>query len=274
MRRYTAIAAAISIQLAATGLAWPAMAQDSPAPWSAEGRIEDSDRQDDSRRFDEHRVRLEAGRRYRISASSDDFDTMLRLFRAGETESVAENDDFGGSLNSRITYTPQAAGEYVVRVQSFSPEGRGAYRVASETLPPIPPPVSAAPSATENLRWQIWNGELSATDPDRDGKHFDDYPIRMAQGETRLISVESDAIDPMIWVMRASEREGEPLDMDDDAGVRFHALLAFQAEDGGDYIVRVTSFGDGSRGIYRLRISDPLTPPLPLVPAETGASGD
>jgi hypothetical protein len=287
MRRFTGIAAKVaSMQLAITVPLGPVMAQDTPganpsaaAPasasaWNAEGRLEDSDRQDDSRRFDEHRLRLEAGRRYRISAESDDFDTMLRLFRPGESESVAENDDFGGSLNSRITYTAQEGGEYVIRIQSFSPDGRGAYRLRTEALPPIPPPLNVPPSGTGTLRWQMWDGELSATDPDRDGKHFDDYPVRMVQGETRIISIESDAIDPIIWVMRADEREGEPLEMDDDAGVRFNALLAFQAEDGGNYIVRVTSFGDQSRGAYRLRISDPVTPPLPLAPAETEASTD
>lgn len=255
-------------------LSGTALAQGAPGGFSADGRIEDSDRVDDERRYDEHAIRLEAGRRYRISASSDDFDTLLRLYRAGETESVAENDDFGGSLNSRITYTPQESGNYVLRVQSFSPEGRGAYRVTSEALPPLPAVASRPPNSTVGGSWRIWDGELTASDPDRDGKHFDDYPIRMAEGETRIISAESSAFDTMIWVMRAADREGEPLEVDDDTGPGFNAVLGFQAEDGGDYIVRVTSFGDGSTGAYRLRISDPLTPPVPVPAPDVNAADD
>jgi hypothetical protein len=55
--------------------------------------------------------------------------------------------------------------------------------------------------------------------------------------------------------------------MDDDAGPATDALLGFQADDEGDYIVRVTAFSSGETGAYRLRISDALTPPS-LVPPE------
>lgn len=251
--------------LAGAFLAAPAAAQQI---WSGEGQLEDSDSEDaDNFRYDEHVLQLEAGRRYRISAESEAFDTYIRLFRAGESEPVAENDDFEG-LNSRISYQPQESGEYRLRVLSYSPDGRGAYTASAEAMPPLPPPVSARPSATSRTRWQIWNGELSEADPDRDGHRFDDYPIRMRAGQTRLISVESESFDAMVWIMRAAEREGEPIDADDDAGPGYNALLAFQPEDDGDYLVRVTSYGPDETGGYRVRISDPLTPPPPLPPAD------
>ena len=257
--------------LAGAFLAAPAAAQQS---WSGEGQLEDSDNQDaDQSRYDEHVLQLEAGRRYRISAESEEFDTYIRLYRAGESESVAENDDFEG-LNSRITYQPQEAGEYRLRVLSFSPDGRGAYTASAEALPPLPPPVSSRPSATSRTRWQIWNGELSEADPDRDGHRFDDYSIRMTAGQTRLISVESESFDAMVWIMRAGEREGEPIDADDDAGPGFNALVGFQAEDDGEYLVRVMSYGPNETGGYRLRISDALTPPLPLPPADLDLDPD
>ena len=88
----------------------------------------------------------------------------------------------------------------------------------------------------------------------------------MRAGETRLLSLESATLDTMIWVLRATEREGEPVDMDDDAGPATDALLGFKAEEEGDYIVRATAFSSGETGAYRLRISDALTP-APLVPA-------
>lgn len=251
--------------LAAALVATAAPAQPGPdRPWSAEGRIEDGDSQDENRfRYDEHRLRLEAGRRYRISAQSEEFDTLIRLYQAGEADPVAENDDFGDGLNSRITYTPEETADYVLRILSFSEEGRGAYSASAETLPPLPPPIAQGPSSTANLRWHIWDGELAIGDPDRDGARFDDYRLTVAAGETRLIRAESGVFDPMIWVLPLDQREGEPVAVDDDSGGGFNAMLNFQPEEAGEYLVRVTSYGSDQTGAYRLRISDPLTPPPP-----------
>lgn len=254
------IAAVAAALLAASASAQPAPGQ----PWSADGRIEDSDSKDENDyRYDEHRFRLEAGSRYRISASSDDFDTLIRLYQAGETDPVAENDDSGDSLNSRITYTPEESAEYVLRILSFATEGRGAYAARAEALPALPPPVAAGPGSSADLRWNMWEGELSGADADRDGAYFDDYPLTMREGETRLISAESGAFDTMIWILRADEREGEPIEIDDDSGPGLNAMLAFQPEEAGRYLVRVSSYGSEQTGAYRLRISEPLTPPAP-----------
>ena len=273
----------------------PAWAQPAPEPfWSVEGRLEDSDRIDTQMsadpveepdgteegaagetgyRYDDHQFHLDAGRRYRISAASDDFDTLIRLYRAGEDEPIAENDDFEG-LNSRISYVPAESGDYVLRILSFSESGRGAYTASAEALPPLPPPVSGSPTSTSRLRWRIWQGELTDADLERDGRRYDDYLVTMGAGQTRLISVESDAFDPMVWVLRASEREGEPLDLDDDAGPNVNALLGFQADEAGDYIVRVTSYEEGQAGNYRVRISDELTPPPPVLSVEAGEDSE
>lgn len=269
----------LSVALAALGvasIATPVFAQPLPdQPWSAEGRIEDGDsRNADNARYDEHRFRLEAGRRYRISAESADFDTLIELVQTGETEPVAVNDDSAGTLNSRITYTPEETAEYMLRVLSFAPEGRGAYTARAELLPPLAPPVSDNPDDSATLRWHIWNGELTGSDPERDGAHFDDYLIRAEAGETRLILADSSAFDTMIWILSADGREGEPVVIDDDSGTGFNAMIAFRPEDPGDYLVRVTSYGSNQTGAYRLRISEPITPPLQSPPMPDEASHD
>ena len=244
-----------SLAALAAALAAPAGAQ-TDRPWSTQGSLDDSDAQDsDEHRYDDHRIRLEAGRRYRISAESEDFDTYIRLYRAGESDPVAENDDYEG-LNSRIAYTPQQSGDYVLRVLAYSPEGRGAYTAAAEAMPPLPAPVST-PDRTVNSSgsWALWQRDLSATDPDLDGRHYDDYLITMRAGETRWIAVNSTAIDPLVAVLPAATPEGDPIDIDDDAGPGVNSLLGFQAEEAGSYIVRVTSYGGGETGAYTLWIS-------------------
>lgn len=236
----------------------PALAQSET--WSGNGRLEDSDAQtSEGSRYDDHAIRLEAGQRYRISVNSEEFDPVAQLRRAGSPDPVAENDDSDG-LNPRITYTPTESGNYSLRVYGFSSDGRGAYSARVEALPPAPPPITTPGTPTPVTgTWLLWQGELSATDAEAGERHYDDYLIRFEAGQSRYISLEAlGELDPMIQIVRADRRDSDPLEMidgDDDTGVNVNSLLAFRAEEAGDYIIRVTSFGAGATGAYRLWVS-------------------
>lgn len=246
----TASIAAIAMAL----LAAPASAQ---TPWSVTGALEDGDSVgDEQHRYDEHRVRLDGGQRYRISVNSEAFDPVARLYGAGESEPVAENDDSGESLNSRISYVPAASGDFVLRVVGFAAEARGAYTAEVAALPPLPAPISEPGSTVATSgTWLLWEGDLGPTDADREGHPYDDYLVHFDAGQRRFISLEGNGFDTVVQVLRASEREGGAIEQDDDTGVGFNSLLAFAPEEAGDYIVRVTSFGEGATGAYRLWVS-------------------
>ena len=49
----------------------------------------------------------------------------------------------------------------------------------AELQPPLPPPVAAGANSQGATQWQIWDGELAESDPDRDGNHFDDYLVHI-----------------------------------------------------------------------------------------------
>src|SRR5204862_78378 len=68
------------------------------------------------------------------SASGKWFDTWLRVEDAAGTE-LASDDDSGGSLNSRIMFTPTSSGQYRVIVTSFSANAPAA---ASSSTAPAP----------------------------------------------------------------------------------------------------------------------------------------
>lgn len=245
------------VAMAAALIAPPALAQGAGQPWTVSGELTDSDAQgDEQHRYDDHRVRLEAGQRYRLSVNSDAFDPLARLLRAGQTEVIAENDDHGEGLNSRIAYSPAESGDYVLRVTGFAADARGAYTAEVAQLPPLPAPISQ-PTQTVPVTgsWALYQGDLGASDPDRDGKHYDDYLIHVAAGQVRYVSLEGQGWDALVQVLRANEREGEPIEQDDDTGAGFNALLAFAPEEAGDYIVRVTSFEENVTGPYRLWVS-------------------
>ena len=254
MRKFTAVSLAA---LAMAIVAQPAAAQGTGQPWTVSGELTDSDAQgEEEHRYDDHRIRLEAGQRYRLSVNSDAFDPLARLLRVGQTEPVAENDDHGESLNSRISYSPAEGGDYVLRVTGFAADARGAYTAEVAQLPPLPAPVSQ-PTQTVPVTgtWALFQGDLAASDPDRDGKNYDDYLIHVAAGQVRYISLEGQGFDALVQVLPAGEREGEPIEQDDDTGAGTNSLLAFAPEEAGDYIVRVTSFEQNVTGPYRLWVS-------------------
>ena len=250
------LAFSAAVTVAALAVAAPAQ----EPSWSADGRLEEADRQDeDERRYDDHRVRLEAGRRYRLTAESDDFDTILRL-SGPNGDPLAENDDSGDSLNSRITYAPEQSGEYVLRVLGFSNEARGAYRLAAAPAPDLPAPISSpgTPVAASGT-WTLHAGNLGAPGLEIDGRRYDDYLVSFQAGQRRLIMVESEAFDPVLQILAPQGRDAdppEPLDGDDDTGTGTNALLGFSPETSGDYIVRVFAFGAEPAGRYRLWISE------------------
>jgi hypothetical protein len=225
-------------------------------PVSGELQASDPRGSEEASRHDDYRVQLRAGERVRISLDSEAFDPIVQVFRAGAMdEPVAENDDSGESLNSRLSFAAPADGAYVVRVLSFDPAQTGAYTLRAEPLPPLPAPVTAH-GGTATTTWRVFQGELSSADPDNDGLHFDDYQISLRQGEQVIVRVDSTAFDPMVQILTASGRSGPGMETDDDTGPGTNALLGFEADEAGNFIVRVTSFGSGQTGAYTLRVGN------------------
>jgi hypothetical protein len=242
---------------ALTAFSAPLAAQ--PA-WSGQGQLEDSDRQmpEGGNRYDDHVVRLQGGQRYRISVDSEAFDPVAQLRRSGQDEVLAQNDDSAG-LNPRINFTPTESGDYVLRVYGYSSEGRGAYTANAAVLPPSPPPIRTPGTPTPvSGTWLRWDGNLSETDPASEDRHYHDYLVHFEAGQSRYIIVDSVAFDTMVQVIAMDGRDSEPpaaLSSDDDNGPGLNSLVVFEVPEAGDYIVRVTSFGQGSTGAYRLWVS-------------------
>jgi hypothetical protein len=202
----------------------------------------------------EHRIQLEGGRRYSITANSEAFDPYIRLLRPGSEEPIAEDDDSGGGLVPRVVFSPPQSGEYIVRVSSFAPGGVGDYSLSVTPASPLPPLVSR-PTRTERGQWQIFQGDLAAGDATENGKHYDDYELRLAAGQTAMIHVQADNMDTMLQVFPAADRGNRPVAEDDDSGGGTNPFVFFAPEEAGTYVVRVVGFDEQSAGAYRLRIS-------------------
>jgi len=237
----------------------PAAAQ---VPWTAEGALTNADDVDpENHRYDIMPILLTGGQRYRVIAESPGgaFDTVVEILRPGSNEALARNDDGGDGLNSRLAFTPDRSGLYLVRVLAFSPDGRGPYVARVETMPPLPPPITAAPTATARTNWRIWEGSIDADDAENDDGRYDDYLQHFEGGRTYYIALDatgSEPFDTFIRVLPADGREGEAIDSDDDGGPGLNSFLSFTPDRDGDYIVRVSPLGSSGTGPYRLRIGD------------------
>jgi len=75
-----------------------------------------------------HRLKVADGKMYVIDLSSSAFDPLLKLNDANGKE-IAEDDDGGGELNSRIVFTANGDGVYEIVVTSFDDDGRGVYNL-------------------------------------------------------------------------------------------------------------------------------------------------
>jgi hypothetical protein len=72
-----------------------------------------------------------AGQTIQIDVRSDEFDTYAQLLDASGTNKLAEDDDSGGQLNSRIVYTLQATAMYEIVVNNAGRSRRsGIYTVS------------------------------------------------------------------------------------------------------------------------------------------------
>ena len=80
-----------------------------------------------------------------------------------------------------------------------------------------------------------------------DGVFLDDYALRLDPRQAVRLGVESAEFDTMIQVYSAADLNA-PLAFDDDGGGGLNSQLTFRSDEGGNYVVRVTSFASAATG--------------------------
>ena len=92
------------------------------------GTLTPSDAQTDSGWYHEdYTFYGNSGQVILVDLESDDFDTFIDLYQG--TRWVAEDDDGGDGLDSRLVYTLPASGEYIICVRSRYANRTGSYRL-------------------------------------------------------------------------------------------------------------------------------------------------
>ncbi len=202
----------------------------------------------------DHRVQLEAGRRYSIRVQSEAFDPVARLVRAGSTDVLVEDDDSGGAMSPLMVFTPQTSGEYIVQVKSFAPGGSGEFAVSVNAMGPLPALITTG-ARTERGNWRVYAGNLNASSATERGAKYADYELRLTDGQIAMLHVLGTGdIDTKLQVFRASERGLTPLAESDDEGGGLNPFILFNPGEAGTYVVRVIGYDESATGAYRLRI--------------------
>jgi hypothetical protein len=270
------MSAAAPLLLLATALAQATPPAATP-PWSIEGRLVVGGALVESpdgygpHLYADHRLRLEAGRRYRFSAHSDfggtGFDPVLELRDQAGGAPLALNNNVDALANdgpesgdARFDFTPARSGDYLVRVRTAYQDEQGAYQARAEALPPLPAPVEDPPAATEPLGWRVLEGELREGDAEAFENYYDDFAVPMRAGELRIVTVAplgpvapaDEEIRELLFDVRVIDPEApaEELEM---AAPGPH-ILAFRAPRDGTFLVRVSA--SDRTGRYQLRISE------------------
>jgi len=209
------------------------------------GMIGGSDARDSNgRQYDDFRVSLSAGQRVRVIANraeGSSLDPYLEIF-APSGNRIAYDDDSGGYPNARTEFAAGAAGNYMVRVRSFS-SSTGGYDLIIEPL------------SSRFALQAVNNGSFNNSVPTlANGAHYRDYAINLAAGEEILLRLDSGRFDPIVQVFHSGSEGGAPLASDDDGGAGLNSMLLFRAPRAGAYTVRATELGHGD-GEYVLRMN-------------------
>lgn len=253
MRRQTILSA---VSLLTLLIAAPALAQEA-GPLSPGARVEaeiaegDATAADDAYRYDDYLIRARAGQRLEAVMRAETFDAFLEVFRQGDSESLASDDDgLGEGTHSRLRFSPDQAGVYVLRARTLSGVEGGPYSLVLTERPAA----SRPPRPSAIRLGQTVRGALTARDPETgDGQAYDAYTFRAREGERFAIDLNADAFDPVVRVGQMRAGEFNELAMNDDtAATGLNSRLIFTAPEAGNYIVRATPLAPGGEGSYTL----------------------
>ena len=220
-------------------------------------------------RFDAYRFQANAGDRILILLSSADFDPYLVVGHesGGIFDPLAQNDDAGNELNSRIRFTAPRTGTYRILAQAYDETGLGAYQLSLQ--PFVPSPVETTPLAV-GAPVEAYLDEEDNYDEDEES-HYDEYAFQAQAGRRYAITMSSEEFDSYLVLGTGSGEAIEEITSNDDSGTGYDSRILFTPEASGTYTIRARSFGGASSGAYSIRIAEAAPPgPLAVTPLTLG----
>lgn len=222
------------------------------------GRLEAGDETLESGEYaDAYAFEGQAGARYVIVLTSDDFDAYLAVTGDGLAD---ENDDEAGrgNSNSRLEFVMPADGEVTVVATSYAPGESGAYTLrisaADGSAATAPTPTGLPGEGHDFAQAFSTNGALASGDETLDGgEYIDTFAFSGRRGQRVAITLESGEFDA--WLMLRGPAGAREVDNDDADDETTNSRIDTVLDTDGDYVLSVTSFGARETGSYRLTVT-------------------
>lgn len=208
-----------------------------------------------------------AGQTVQIDLLSSDFDSYLYL-RDQNVQNIAQDDDSGGGLNSRIVRNLPYTGMYQILANTLRAGQYGSFTLSLQASGMAQQPMVAQPIVTSlqlvtigsiGLNQQVQN-ILSAGAPLYDGKKYHAYNFECTAGQQFEMDILSD------WDNYAMvfDPVGNIVARDDDSGEGLNARVVQACTTTGTYRLMVTTYSaSSSTGSYTLRVQG-LGTPMPI----------
>jgi len=210
-----------------------------------------------------------------VSLVNSEFDTALVIYKGGTCypstgDIIERNDDFGGLLQSQITFQATAGNNYLFEVLGYNSDevGEGVLTISSEGAPP-----ASNNDECHNAKaiGDVTNLPFDTSDATQDGPHICMYSPNIwycytasCTGEV-IISLAGSSYDTMLAVYDGCDCESAWDDMiecnDDYEGSR-QSQIAFDAVAGNQYLIEIGGY-DLETGQGLLTISCEGTTPPP-----------
>ena len=257
-RRSPVVAVAVVVSLAAAGIALAVAASTGGGPTEVlevddriievPGEVEASLERDGQRRS--HPVATVEGRPVvvAVEALEPGLDTYLRVYDV-DGALVAEDDDGGSGLDSRLVLVPATGGRHVVEVASYQGASSGPYRLR------VTPQAAVDPAA------QVLDEGGMVVEGDAERSRF---PFQAAAGAevVVLVSPTDGDFDPVVELLGP---DGASLGRDDDGGEGRGSRLEVRTTTDGLHVAVVTGFG-GDTGDFQISVSVVEPPKRELTP--------
>ncbi|MBI4797382.1 MAG: PPC domain-containing protein [Desulfarculus sp.] len=200
-----------------------------------------------------YQVRLEAGQSYFFTMDGGTTgqgslrDPLLYLYDpAGEI--ITQNDDSGGFINSRITYTASRSGTYFLGAGAYQDAQRGSFELTAGTY-------QDDYSAPSPGRLEVGGGLSGGLEVLAD---LDWFSVELTAGSRYALSArgidtgQGTLKDPYLYLY---DQDGQSLAQADDGGVRRDSLLDFTPTASGTFFLAVGAYQGASAGTYRVEVA-------------------
>ena len=148
------------------------------------------------------------GQRILVEMDSAEFDPYLILL-SPQGQDIAQDDDGGGNLNARLSFTLPEDGTYTILANSYSPRETGAFELSlSEDNSPAASssqqarPVTGTTGTIYQPSFQL-TGVLSPQSEtlESDGSRFEEYFFEGSAGQRLAISMSSQDFDTVVFLV-------------------------------------------------------------------------